>query len=568
MNSHVYALLVRHFFNRLFDNELVSSSGNLRESVATVLGLLGASSLPVAWVTVEKHWLMNVRTPAHIRAAVEWSDREFLISMSMAIVAAVAIFCWESVFPDRTDSIILTSFPIRPSFILSAKLATLGAVLLATTTAANFTTTFFFPIATMQSGSTGEAFRLYAAHIVAIGSASAFVFLTMLALQGLLANVMPYRLFQQISAWVQLLSLFGVLFLFFVIPPIASISALTHPANRTTALILPPFWFLGLYQQILGTNHPFVLELSSMALRGLAISGLAAGVLYALAYRRLMRRTIEEAGSVGTSDSRRWRKFSEWIDRIWLGRASERAAFHFVWRTMTRNRGHRLILAAYAAVGLVYIVDGIASLVKKTGGHALTRPNTALSAFALVLPFFVLLGLRALFSLPVELKANWLWRLTDPGRPDEYVRGARKLMLAAAIVPVSIISLPLYGMLWGWTIAVPHVLMSFLISMTALELLMAGFRKLPFTCAFMPGKGNLKVKFGAYVVLFLSLAFLLINIELWLASNPRRAVVGIIITTSALAFAVRRRHLGEHARMGILWEEPPIWHMQTLELSR
>lgn len=564
----VYRVLVRHFFNRLFDSELIASGGSLAESAATVLGLLWASGIPVAWVTVNKHWLMSIRTPEAIRQAVTWSDREFLISMSMAIMGAVAIFCWESVFPDRRDCLILSGLPLRPSLLMGAKLTTLAGTFVATTVMANFVTTFFFPIATMFRGTVDEGLLAYASHIITVGSASAFVFLTMLAVQGLLANLLPYRVFQRASAWVQLLALFGILFLFFVIPPIASLSALTAPQNRQTALWLPPFWFLGLYQKMLGTQHPFIDRLAGLALCGLAISAVSAGVLYAIGYRRLMRRTIEEAGTVGDSGVERWVWLENLLDRVFLNRSTERAAFHFVWRTMTRNRGHRLMLAAYAATGLVYVVEGIANLLQKGGGHALLKPNVELSAFALILPFFVLLGLRALFAMPVELKANWIFRLTDLGRPDEYVRGARKLMLLAGIFPVCLASVPLYVGLWGWRVGASHAFICLVAMMAVLELLMARFRKVPFTCPFLPGKNNMKVLFGVYVVLFLVIAFALVHIELWLTSEPRRAAIGMALACGVLLYGVRKRKQGEAEDMGIMWEESPVWHMQTLELSR
>ncbi len=564
----VFRVLVRHFFNRLFDTELVAAGGSLVESAVTVLSLLWASGVAVAYVTVNKHWFMSSRTPDSIRQAVTWGDREFLISMSMAIIGAVAIFCWESVFPDRRDCLILSGLPVKPSLIMGAKLTTLAGTFLAATVMTNFVTTFFFPIATMVRGTVGEGLLAYSAHIVAVGSASGFVFLSMLAIQGLLANLLPYRVFQRATAWVQLLSLFGVLFLFFIIPPIAPISRLTAPQNRETALLLPPFWFLALYQKMLGTHHAFIDQLANMALAGLAIAAISAAVLYAFAYRRLMRRTIEEAGSVGDSGAQHWAWLETLLDRLWLTRPTERAAFHFVWRTMTRNRAHRLMLAAYAAAGLVYVVDGIASLLKKGGSHALLKPNAELSAFALILPFFMLLGLRALFAMPVELNANWIFRLTDLGRPDEYVRGARKLMLLAGILPVCMLSVPLYIALWGWQLGVAHVLICAVAMTAVLELLMARFRKVPFTCPLLPGKNNMKVMFGVYLVLFLVFAFALVHIELWLASDPRRAIAGTVIAGVILFYGVRKRKREEAEDLGIVWEESPVWHMQTLELSR
>ena len=86
----VFRVLVRHFFNRLFDSDLIASDGNLRDSAVTVISLMAATGVIIAYTTVTKHWLMKIHTPQAVREAVAWSDREFMISMSMAVVAAVA----------------------------------------------------------------------------------------------------------------------------------------------------------------------------------------------------------------------------------------------------------------------------------------------------------------------------------------------------------------------------------------------------------------------------------------------------------------------------------------------
>ncbi len=563
----LYRVLVRHFANRFFDTELVSSSGNVRDSVLTAVSLLAATGIVVAYVTTMKHWMMTTHTPLYIREAMAWADREFLISLSMALVGAMAVLVWQSVFPDHRDCLILSSLPLRASTIIAAKITALAGAFLATTAAVNVATAFFFPLATARTGTVQEALRMYAAHLIAVVSASAFVFLAMLAVQALLSNIVPFRVFQRYTAWVQLLALFAVLFMFFIIPPISSPTVIVRPEHRMAALWLPPFWFVGLYQKLLGTEIPLIDELARRAGVALAISGFAALSLYALAYTRIIRKTIEESGAVGDSGAKRWAWMNDLIDRLIAKTSTERAAFHFVWRTMTRNRGHRLMLAAYASIGLVYIANGIAGLVKTTGAHALMKPNTELSGLPLILPFFVLLGLRALFAVPVEPQANWIFRLTDAGRPDDYVRAARKLMLLAGVVPC-VLLLPMYGVLWGWRIAVAHVIICLLASMAVLEFLMAGFRKVPFTCPYMPGKGNFKATFGVYVVLFLSLAFMAIHIELWLAFDARRSIVGVFLMTALYIYSVRRRREEDSHDMGIMWEEPPVWHLQTLELSR
>lgn len=89
----VYRALVRHFFNRFFDTEWIGKGGDLRDSAVTAATLLGAISVVVAAHTVTRHWFMKPGTPAAIRSAMEWADREFIISLSMTVVAVVAVLC-------------------------------------------------------------------------------------------------------------------------------------------------------------------------------------------------------------------------------------------------------------------------------------------------------------------------------------------------------------------------------------------------------------------------------------------------------------------------------------------
>jgi hypothetical protein len=101
-----------------------------------------------------------------------------------------------------------------------------------------------------------------------------------------------------------------------------------------------------------------------------------------------------------------------------------------------------------------------------------------------------------------------------------------------------------------------------------LEWMMAGFRKVPFTCPWMPGKGNLKVSFGAWAVLFLAVAYLAIQAELALARNPVGSLVGVTMAGAFWWYRLRKRRAEESPDVPVMWEEPPLWYMQTLELSK
>jgi hypothetical protein len=141
-------------------------------------------------------------------------------------------------------------------------------------------------------------------------------------------------------------------------------------------------------------------------------------------------------------------------------------------------------------------------------------------------------------------------------------------MVVAGILPVCAVSLPLYGVLWGWQVGLWHVLFSLLLALTLLQMLTTGFHKIPFTCTYMPGKANLKVMFTIYTVGFFIIAFAAINLELWLLADRARTMKGALIALLVLAWATRRRR---HEETGVaarlIYEERADWQLNTLELT-
>src|SRR5580658_4599085 len=170
-----------------------------------------------------------------------------------------------------------------------------------------------------------------------------------------------------------------------------------------------------------------------------------------------MRRAVEQSG---ISPSRR--AFMPWrgIAKVLARRAPERAILVFIGRTLARSRQHRLLLAVYTGMGLAYVFSQLAYVLyhfKATNYGAIEgRVQTAMG-IPLILLFFLIVGLRVSFSIPMELRANWLFRLTDPNGRGAYLDAARKTLLLFAVAPVVAISAPIYAAVWPWPRALGHV---------------------------------------------------------------------------------------------------------------
>lgn len=562
-----YRRLLRSFAYRLLDNELLSAEGDSKQTMVNALALIGAFSVTLALCYRYKYGFMLDRASAAVRDAVSWGDKEFLISLSMAVVAFVSIVAWDGLFPDRRECLTLHALPIRFRTVFAAKLTAVLLMFAVVTAALNAPTAVAFPWFLL--GDHAPFLDLAAnigVHALVVFCAGAFAFFSLLGLQGLLAAVLSFRQYKWISGWIQMGVLFAILSAFFLIPDIAHPQSLADPRNRLTVHLLPPFWFLGLYEEMLGKDLAVVHELAGMARMGLLLSMAGALAAYALGYGRYVRKTIEEADAITAGRGKRAGPLNRMADRVLLRRPIERAAFHFTARTMARNRKHRLLLAIYAGVGLAYVLNGVGWLIQ---GHAdrVSRFDATISSIPLVLSFFMLLGMRVLFTLPVELQANWIFQLTETGQAGDYLGGVRKLMIAIGIAPLVVGTFPIYGSLWGWAYAARHMALVTLILLVALEYLMRGFPKIPFTCSFLPGKTNLKATIGIYIVAFVFFSFVIARIELALVRARGGYWIGMAIIASALAYRAWRRIQFERCLKTFVYEERPDWKLASLDLQ-
>jgi hypothetical protein len=252
-------------------------------------------------------------------------------------------------------------------------------------------------------------------------------------------------------------------------------------------------------------------------------------------------------------------------------RPAERAILAFIARTVARSRQHRLLLAIYAGMGLAYTFSQAATLMyhpKSRFWNAALEGQKIQLGIPLVLLFFVLIGLRVSFSIPVEVRANWIFRLTDSSAAAVYLPAARRALIAFALAPVVTVSAIIYGSLWSWHRAVGHILFLTVFGLLVIELALTGFAKVPFTCAYLPGKANLKVMFGVYWALLLGVSDLVTDIErVALRSGSGWAKLMIVVVLGWL-WAARRGRGARAAISSVSFEEQPEAAILTLGLRR
>jgi hypothetical protein len=117
--------------------------------------------------------------------------------------------------------------------------------------------------------------------------------------------------------------------------------------------------------------------------------------------------------------------------------------------------------------------------------------NSPVLAATIVMLVCAIVGVRAVFALPLHPRANWVFRVTRSWLVKDCVAGGRWSLYTLAVAPVWTMSAATCLSLWPWRAAVGHLAILAAVAMCAVELCLVGFRKVPFTCMYLPGKSQL-----------------------------------------------------------------------------
>ena len=133
-----------------------------------------------------------------------------------------------------------------------------------------------------------------------------------------------------------------------------------------------------------------------------------------------------------------------------------RATSDFVLTTLARSRVQQAPIAIAASLGVAIIS---VALVTREGGFAeLRTPRTVVLWIPIVLGYWIVVGLRASFAMPTELRAAWAFRVHSRLPSASYWSGVRAAMLAFAIGPALLVNALVVLPLLGWRVAAIHAL--------------------------------------------------------------------------------------------------------------
>lgn len=556
--------LHRHYTRQLFESEIATSPDDLRRVVITCLAAVASAGFLVPNLYYKKYEYLALGDNVDLYRRAIYADQLFLVVMTMLLIAALVTFRWDSLFPGRQDYLILRPLPLKLSHIYFAKLTTLCALALLVIALLTLPCAVSFGSVISGKHDLAPSWQEAAAQTAAAFCAGIFVVFALALLQTLLMNVLPLRWYARISASVQSLLLVAILC---AIPWAVDLPNAVQliDLRPTWSAYAPPLWYLCLYEYVLGRANAFD---QFLAMRGLIATGVVSAatfLLSAIFHGRYAKRIFESEEQRQRSRGSLIERLAEWI----VADARESAILLFALRSISRMKQHRMIRLMYAGVGCALVLEsGIGVILSGALNRGYIRHGAALDAvFALPLAlfFFLFTGLRYAFRIPVDLRANWIFRLTAPDAIAEREKAVRLIYFCFAVVPALATTAPFLIFVTEPWKGLYGSVFACLIAMMLVEREIDNSDTIPLTCSYLPGKRNILHTGIIYWITVFAITSVLTALEAIGAANPVRAGL-VLLMLGALYWRVR---LKEHFELPELrFDDLPEPAVATLGLSR
>lgn len=434
-------LLTKFFIRRFFDGEMFGPAVDGRLLLIALVPLLAApgvaiplfmsgglgSTDPSTW-----GWSVVARElgPEALRE-ISLSVKAQYVTFAMGLAALFCSLCWRRLLPDRRDALILGATPASPATVLLARVLALTIVTGMFVLGVHALSALAFGAA-LAAGS-GLAFfaRGALAHLIATGAASLFAVLVVVGSTGILLAIVGARRFDSALGGLQAVVAGATLSLLLALPAFDSAEAVRQlAATPGAADAIPPMWFLGLYEWLLGSPAEGLSRLAALALAAVAAASALAALSYPWSYHRL--RAFALAGNAGRGHRTRFarRLISRGIDAA-TRRARVPAVARFHVTALARGPAQRLIVSLAVGAALAVSLPGW-----------LDSGGAEMSSFgAFVWPWWSVLmlvsALRFASAVPVDVGGDWLFDLREPW-PAAVRQTVVQTLTALGVVPVAL----------------------------------------------------------------------------------------------------------------------------------
>jgi len=565
-----FGRLVQLFVARIFRGGGDTDAEGIDLGVGLVLTLL---AMPGGFVSVflfDKYgsllqWLRGLTNVDTLLIA--FPDEYFFIVLSMTVTGAIAVWRWDAIFPDRRDYMNLAHLPISTHNIFFANLLAVVFLVGLVALDVNAASCALFPMVVSASQGTLLFFAKFAAvHAVGVLLSSLFSFLAVFAILGLLMAILPPRLLRRVSTYARgmvVVYLVTLLCTSFMIPDL--LRRVKGPAPGWTFLF-PSCWFVSLCQVLRDRSNPAMGELAKLCVPGIAMLAFLAFCAYSIGYRRHFVRISESADDTSVVHAPTPMIWSA-LERFALRTPFQRGCFRFAGKTLLRSEAHRLVLTGVGGLALVLASQ---ALMHAFEGMKSAR-QAAMTAEALSIPFVVsfllIIGLRIVFEIPADLRANWIFQLMLDPDHQECEPLARRIILISILPWVLVITFAAYLYLEGPMVAVLHTAVVMTWSCLLTNVVLIRFRKLPFTCSLPVFKQHSIVILIALCFGFLIYAGSTAEFESSALSGPIRMLS--LLPVAGVAWYIPR-YLGKNTidlERKLIFEEGSTRSVELLRLS-
>jgi hypothetical protein len=530
-----FRLLVRHFLERFFNNDLVSADG---ETKARFLQVVYAIALPGLVVALFLFPLYHA--PLERPFWSQASDHYFYVLYSFVAVGAVSIFAWDLLFPDLLDLFVLSSLPIAGARLFCSRIVAAVLFLSLFLLGSSALGAIFYPL---LSESPGLARHLLA-HVVAVLTSGMFAAAWVLSVQGIMVTVLGERFSRAIFPFLQGISMMLLLTVLLLFPVTSRF--LEVLVNVPAARWFPPFWFLGIYETLLAgsASLPVFIGLAKTAWLATAFVAALTVVSYPLAYRRRMRFLVEGSEKFDTRNPVIV-PFRRLLHATLLRSAVQRGIYHFISGSLLRTQRHRVYMAMYGGLGLALLLacTVLLKLSHRHLGFALSPDG--LRAAVPIAAFWIIAGLRTAFLSPTDRRGGWIFRVIL-GKPtsiqlDTTRRWILPCVLGLTLCMIALIHQVAPPELRGWNSLACQVLVAMGLCLLLTDVLFLKVKTIPFTGETKAPATNLAFILLQYFGLFPPLVLLSVGLEPWLEDSVWH-LLAIVVVIAVAHLAMLRTH--------------------------
>ena len=553
--------LTSHFFAAMFDFGILTPAG-ADSFVHLSLGAIGALlalGLRFALVYAGKYAALSAARSSEPYRVALLGDDLFLIALVMLLIALVTLVVSQSLFPDERDFRILGPLPVRRIVIFRAKLAALFLFIGMFAAVVHLSLTPLILSMSVSRFSEGPVLTRVTAWMIASVSASIFSVLAVAAIVGVLTLVLSRTRLYSLTALIKSL-VFALLVVcipfVFRLPGLGS--AMSHGTPWLT--LVPPAWFVGLQRALLGTSDSWFQMLAGIALTGLAAGVLIVATAYVLLFKhfeQLLLRppSISQSWLLGDQAPSQSSITVDSRDRHVVESSAFRAVYRFTSTTLRRSELHQGVLLGLTACGVALTSNRLvgAGWLHRAGMDP--QRGAFLHYLAVWTPFALMficgLSVRAAIAVPMTHRANWIFRLTEKeGARSEQMRAAERIVTWHTVgLPIAA-GVPVLWSVIGWKDAAIATLIVALVGAVFIHGVLLEWRRIPFTCSYMPGKRlivyTIVPGFAAFV-LFAAVGVRLVQASLQATDIAIVVGIGLLV----LAVVLRRRRIAQ-------WKETPL----------